>query len=769
MRWWRYLLLTPLALGVVGALLVTFAVIVVYPTLPALDELTQYRPQLPLRVYTADGTLIGEFGEERRALVKLKNVPKLMREAILAAEDARFYQHGGVDYAGILRAALADLLSGKKKEGASTITMQVARNFYLTGEKSFTRKFTEALLAYKIERALTKDQILELYINQIYLGQRAYGFAAAAQVYFGKPLNRLTLGEMAVLAGLPKSPSRDNPISSPGRAKERQRYVLARMRALGYITEAQYKKALAEPLGVREEQPLYAVNAPYVAEMARQVMYDRYGNDAYRMGFKVYTTLRDKNQSAADAALREGLLTYDRRHGYRGPEGFVPLPQNHDQLEKVLDQALEPVPAVNGLEPAVVLQASPKLIEAYRKGGEIVKISGPSLQFVAHALAAATDPKLRLRPGAIIRVEQNPGGRWEIAQLPQAEAALVSLDPKSGAIVALAGGFSFSRNKFNHATQAWRQPGSSFKPFVYSAALEKGFTAATIVNDAPIVIPPAYPGAKPWAPQNFEGDYLGPISLRTALAKSRNTASVRILEAIGIPYARDYATRFGFSKDQIPPYPTLVLGVGTFTPLQMAAAYSVFANGGYRITPYFVERIEDAYGNVLYQAKPVRAGAGAKQVIDPRNAFLMTSLMQDVVTYGTAARARELGRHDLAGKTGTTNDFVDAWFDGFNPDLVAVAWIGYDQPRSLGRNETGARAALPIWMGYMGRVLKGVPDGTYTPPPGLVMAKINPADGLRVAPGEDGKEEYFYQEDLPPVESMPASAAPSEQVQNQLF
>lgn len=774
-RWWRYPALAVMALGFVAAAAVLLAGILAFPNLPSLEALTDYQPKIPLRVYTEDGALIGEFGEERRALVKIGSVPKLMRLAILAAEDDRFYSHGGVDYMGVMRAALANLTAGGAREGASTITMQVARNFFLSGEKTLTRKFSEVLLAMKIEHYLSKDQILELYINQIYLGQRAYGFAAAAQTYFGRPLEQLSLAEVAMLAGLPKAPSRYNPVINPKRAKIRQQYVLRRMHDLKYVTDAEYQAALAQPLAVKHDLQNSEVKADYVAEMVRQAMFERYRETIYSSGMKVYTTLRKADQEAANQTLRQGVLDYDRRHGYRGPESIVELPANAANLDELLEDALAEVEDSNGLEPAVVLETSPKQVKCHLKGGETIQISGDGLKFVQKALGDNPNPKSRLRRGALIRVQKDDKGSWQILQLPQIEAALVSVVPQDGAIRALVGGFDFYRSKFNHVTQAWRQPGSSFKPFIYSAALEKGFTAATVINDAPIVVDSAATGGQVWEPKNFDGEYAGPIRLRTALTKSKNLVSIRILQAIGAPYAQDYIGRFGFSPEQHPPYLTMALGAGSVTPMQMAAAYSVFANGGYLMQPHLIDRIVDVNGNLLTQAKPKRAGEDAARVIDARNAFIMTSLMRDVVRFGTAARAMQLKRQDLAGKTGTTNDQVDAWFAGFNSGLVAVAWIGFDQPRSMGGAETGAQAALPIWMGYMGKALKGAAEEELAVPDGVISVKINPQSGLRAPDGGDGISEYFYQETVPSEQRgsgeslFGGGGKSSEEVKDQLF
>ncbi|MDZ7656587.1 MAG: penicillin-binding protein 1A [Sulfurimicrobium sp.] len=750
-RWWRYTFLVVLAGALLATALVALVVSLIYPQLPSLDILTDYQPKIPLRIYTADGALIGEFGEERRALIKIQDVPISMRQAILAAEDDRFYQHGGVDYIGVARATIANLTAGGAREGASTITMQVARNFFLSNEKTLTRKLSEVMLAMKIENNLSKDQILELYVNQIYLGQRAYGFAAASQLYFGKPLSQLSIAESAMLAGLPKAPSRYNPVVNPKRAKIRQQYVLKRMHHLRFINDSEFLAAQQRPLHIRHDLQISEVRADHLAELVRQNLHERYHDQIYSSGIKVYTTLRRADQEAANLALRQGILDYDRRHGYRGPEGFAALQPDIATLDAAIESALEDLDEIAGLSPAIITDANPKKVLAYNKDAEKIEISGEGLRFVQKFLVPNADSKQRLRRGSIIRIMRDHNGKWQITQLPQAEAALVSVDPQDGAIRAMAGGFDFNRNKFNHVTQAWRQPGSSFKPFVYSAALEKGFTPATIINDAPLSLPGGAAG-EAWEPKNFDGTYAGPIRLRTALTKSKNLVSIRILQSITPEYAQDYITRFGFEAAQHPPYLTMALGAGSVTPLQMVAGYSVFANGGYRIQPYFIDRIVDARGTVLAQSKPLRAGESAERVIDARNAFVMTSLMQDVVRQGTATKAMQLGRHDLAGKTGTTNDQIDAWFCGFNSKLVAVAWIGFDRPRSLGSNETGGHAALPIWVSYMGKALKGTPDSDYPVPEGVSVFKINPQNG-QIA-GDNGIPEFFYQEFPPPAQSM---------------
>jgi penicillin-binding protein 1A len=771
-RWLAFPFLLLGASALAAVMLVAFAAALVYPTLPSLEALTDYQPKIPLRVYSADGKLIGEFGEERRAVVSIKELPKPLIAAILAAEDERFYQHRGVDYVGVARAALSNFISGGVRQGASTITMQVARNFFLSKERTLTRKFNEMLLAFKIEANLSKDEILGLYVNQIYLGQRAYGFAAASQIYFGKRLADLDLAEAAMLAGLPKAPSRYNPIANPKRAKLRQQYVLRRMRELQLISDEEASAAGEQQLAVKKEINEFPVRAEYFAEMVRQLLYDRLQEEAYAKGIRVYTTLLASHQEAAHAALRRGVQEYDRRHGYRGPEGYAELPAK--LTDEALEDALHDSSDSDDIYAAVVVAAGPKLVKAYRKGGEWVEIGEDGLRFASRMLGDKANPGQRIRRGAIIRVQRDERKRWQITQLPAVEASFVSMDPRDGAVRALVGGFEFGRNQYNHVTQALRQPGSSFKPFIYSAALEKGFTTATVINDAPLMFTAAQTGSEPWEPKNFDGKFEGPMRMRTGLVKSKNLVSVRVLQAISPQYAQDYVTRFGFDSKLHPPYLTMALGAGNVTPLQMVAAYAVFANGGYRVAPYFIERVEDARGNVLMQAKPVAAGAGAERVIDSRNAFIMTSIMRDVVRMGTGARAMKLGRSDLAGKTGTTNEFVDAWFCGFTSELVAVSWIGFDTPQTLGRNETGAQAALPIWMGYMGVVLNGVSEQPLVSPEGVVAMRINPETGLRVADAQGGIVDYFYQE-FPPSEhetlvgGVIGGDRPPEEARNQLF
>jgi penicillin-binding protein 1A len=773
-RWWFYVLLGLGACVAAIALVVGYAAVVAYPNLPSLEALTSYQPKIPLQIFSVEGDLIGEFGEEKRAFVRIEQTPEILRKAIIAAEDERFYEHGGVDYIGVIRAALSNFATASARQGASTITMQVARNFFLSTEKTFSRKFNEALLAFKIEHSLTKDEILQLYINQIYLGQRAYGFGAAGQVYFGKPLEQLNLAEIAMLAGLPKAPSRYNPVVNMNRAKLRQRYVLRRMFELNYIDEEQVKKAEAQPIVLTSQIQEFATRADHFAEMVRQAIYDAYKDEAYTRGFRVYTTLSKAHQDAAYRAVRQGILEYDKRQSYRGAEGYFNLPKE-EVGEEALEDALQEEFESDDIYPAIVLELDAKAVKAYRKGGETLTIAGEGLKFAAKMIGNRAPAKTRLRRGALIRVQPEPKGGWQIVQLPQVEAALVSVDTDNGAIRALVGGFDFYRNKYNHVTQARRQPGSSFKPFIYSAALEKGFTPATIINDAPITIDASETGSVNWEPRNFDGTFDGPIRMRTALTKSKNLVSIRILQAITPQYAQDYISRFGFDPKQHPPYLTMALGAGSATPLEMVLGYSVFANGGYRVTPYFIERIEDAQGTVLGKANPVTVGKNAERVIDSRNAFLMANMMQDVIRGGTGARAMALGRVDLAGKTGTTNEQMDAWFAGYQRHLAAVVWMGYDIPRTLGDRETGAVAALPIWMSYMGNVLKGQREELPIAPEGVTAVAINPDTGLRDKNAPAPMIEYFYHENIPPEQEDLAgdeagdATRPPEEVKDQLY
>ncbi|AXK64239.1 penicillin-binding protein 1A [Burkholderia anthina] len=718
--WWQKALLglvaMCVALVVAGGLVLGYALVVAWPNMPSLDALTDYRPKVPLRIYTSDHVLIGEFGEERRDIVHFKDVPDSLKKAILAIEDARFYDHGGVDLTGIVRAGVVALTNGHASQGASTITMQVARNFFLSSEKTYTRKIYEMLLAYRIERALTKDQILEVYMNQIYLGQRAYGFASAARVYFGKDLKDITLAEAAMLAGLPKAPSAYNPVVNPKRAKVRQEYILQRMLELNFITREQYDEAVAQPLVVKGAGREFSVHAEYVAEMVRQMMYAQYREETYTRGFNVVTTIDSADQQVAYTALRKGIMDYERRHGYRGPEGFIQLPADADDREQAIDDALLEHPDNGELIAAVVTAATPRQITVAFIDGSSATVEGDNLRFASSALSANAQPNRRIRPGAIVRVVKNDAGKWSITQLPQVEGAFISIVPQDGAIRSLVGGFDYNKNKFNHVTQAWRQPGSSFKPFIYSASLDKGLGPATIINDGPLYFSAAETGGQPWEPKNYGGGFEGPMSMRTALQRSRNLVSIRILNHIGTKYAQQYITRFGFDADRHPAYLPMALGAGQVTPLQMAGAYSVFANGGYRVNPYLIAEVTDPNGAIVVRAQPLVAEENAPRAIDARNAYVMNSLLQSVAQRGTGARTNVLKRGDLAGKTGTTNDSHDAWFAGYQHTLAAIAWIGYDNPRSLGDRETGGGLSLPVWIDYMGAALKGVPEFKPTMP-----------------------------------------------------
>lgn len=749
-------------LAVIGALLIGFMLMMAYPNLPDIDSLATYQPKMPLRVFSADNVLIGEFGEERRSLVHYKDIPKVMTQAVLAIEDDRFYEHSGVDFWGILRAAVHNTLGGSR-QGASTITQQVARNFFLSSEQTIKRKLYEVLLAWKIEKTLSKNQILELYMNQIYLGQRAYGFASAAQIYYGKKLNEITIAEAAMLAGLPKAPSANNPVVNPKRAKARQQYILQRMRDLGYITQEQYQIAHDEQLKIKMDSNEFSVHAEYVSEMARQMVYDQFKEETYTRGLNVYTTITKADQDAAYQALRQGVLDYERRQAYRGPEAYMQVPSDKNDAEAAIEAALAEHPDSDGISAAAVLSATPKIVRAMLASGEEITIEDTGLTQVVGALSEKAAANKRITRGAIIRVMQIEK-KWTIVQLPDVEAAFVSVSAEDGSIRSLIGGFDFSRNKFNHVTQAWRQPGSSFKPFIYSASLEKGLSPGTIVNDAPITFDTSQTGSLAWEPKNYDNKYDGPMSMRRGLSKSKNMISIRILEKIGPQYAQEYVTKFGFDPEKNPPYLTLALGAGAVTPLQMAGAYTVFANGGYRVNPYLISKITDNNGKSLFQVKPEQAGDETFRVIDERNAFLVDSMLKDVVKQGTATRALSLKRTDIAGKTGTTNDSIDAWFAGYNPKLVGIAWIGFDKPKNLGNRETGGGLALPIWISYMQKALANTP----------MMNREMPA-GISAVGNDFTYHEYLESGGVSSIGLTPAGdAKPSEdnpegKTQNELF
>lgn len=703
-------------LAVIGLLVYFFAVI--SPRVPDIGAVTDYKPKIPLRIYTADNVLIGEFGEEHRDFTPIGKVPELLKKAILAIEDTRFYEHGGVDWIRAAGAARANLRGGFR-EGASTITMQVARNFFLTRDKKIGRKADEIALSFKIESALSKDQILELYVNQIFLGRRSYGFASASQAYFGKPLDALTVAETALLAGMPKDPVRLNPAVNPRNAKLRRDIVLRRMHELGFINEAQYAQAKEETLRIAAQRQEFDTHAEYVAELARQVVFDQYKEEAYTRGIRVTTTILKAEQDAAYDSVRRNVLQYDQRHGYRGPEAFIELPSDPAERAEETSVALRRRPSSDGLIPVVVTEASSKQVTVETMDGDSIAITGSGLKFVAPALAASARPAIKLRPGAIVRISQE-GKNWHIVQVPEVSAAFVAIDSITGSYHALVGGFDFNLQKYNHVTQAWRQPGSAMKPFIYSAALEKGYSPATAILDEALDMPGMNAGAT-WSPQNDDGVFDGQVTMRTALAKSKNVPSVRILRAVEVGYAHGFLAKFGFDPARQPRNLTLALGTGAVTPLQMAGAYAIFANGGYQVKPYLIAKIEDASGDLFVENRQPPARDETNRVLDPRNAFLMDSMLRDVTRYGTGAAAtQKLQRADLAGKTGTTSDAVDGWFAGYASNVVAVSWMGYDDPKSLGGREFGATLALPIWIDYMRAALAKKPVEERIVPEGVM-------------------------------------------------
>jgi penicillin-binding protein 1A len=723
--WLTKLVLSVIGLAAAGFLcllmVVAVAMVTAYPNLPDISDLADYKPKLPMRVFTADGQLMGEFGEERRNLTPIKDIPQILKDAVLSIEDNRFYDHGGVDYVGILRAGIANI-GRLKSQGASTITMQVARNVYLSSEKTYTRKIYEILLTYKLEHLLTKDQILEIYMNQIFLGNRAYGFASAAETYFGKSLKDITIAEAAMLAGLPKAPSAFNPIANPKRARSRQLYIIERMQEHGYITPQQAEQAKAEPLALKSSGNKKTLHAEFVAETVRQMVFAQYGQETYTRGLNVYTTIDSQEQMAAYHALRHGLMDYERRQVYRGPEKFINLPSEPKLAEDLIDETLEEHPDNDDVMSAVVLEASSKKVVVVRQNSEQITITGAGLNPAQSGLSDKAPAAKRIRKGAVIRIIQTAKGPWEITQLPEVEGAFVALTPQTGAIRALVGGFDFAKNKFNHVTQAWRQPGSSFKPFIYSAALEKGMSPATIINDAPLFFDGGVTGGQPWEPKNYDGKFDGPMSLRTGLAKSKNMVSIRVLKSVGTRNAQEWISRFGFDADKHPPYLTMALGAGSVTVMQMATGYSVFANGGYRVNPHLITRITDYKDRILVDSPPIEINEKSLRVIPQRNAFVMTNMMQEVTRSGTAARAQSiLKRPDIYGKTGTTNDAMDAWFSGYHQQLAAVVWIGYDTPRKLGDRETGGGLSLPVWIKYMETALRPLPITEPEPAEGLVQ------------------------------------------------
>ena len=795
-------------LALYGLLVVLLAAagIVVYliQGLPDTAQIEDVRLQVPLRIYTDDGRLLGEFGSERRDPVALEALPELYLKAVLAAEDDRFFRHPGVDLKGLARAAVNALATRRITQGGSTITMQLARNLFLTPEKTLKRKLTEIVLALKIEKEFSKERIMELYLNKIFFGNRAYGITAAAQVYYGKPPTALNLAQMAMLAGIPQLPSANNPVRNPGRAVRRRNYVLNRMLALGYITPQQHRTALAFADNAGLHRSTAEAEGAYVAEMARIEMLRRYGERALREGFTVHTTVRELHQQASVHALQQNLLDYSLRHGYRGPERRVPLPPEGGPAE--WQRLLSTEPAYGGLYPALVLAVGERSAEVYLAGiGRItlpwqaMAWARPYLHQDAQGPAPASASDI-LAPGDLVRIRENAQGDWQLVQLPRVQGSLVALDPADGAILALAGGFDYRLSSFNRVTQAWRQPGSGFKPFIYAAALEAGSTAASLLNDAPTVYPGLGDNGGDWRPKNYSGEYFGPTRLREALVHSRNLASVKLLEAAGLKFTRQYLRRFGFDIERLSDNLSMALGSGEVTPLQLVRAYAVFANGGYLVEPYLLKSIRDRDGRVLYQASPVRACTHGKcprptaaaattavgfQVdggesepgvaeltVNPQIAWLINSFTRDVIQYGTGRRARALGRRDLSGKTGTTNDQRDAWFSGYNHELAAVSWTGFDDFTPLGRRETGAYAALPAWIGFMQKALRDSPESTLPRPPGLVNVDIDPASGR---PGNDNNSEtiseVFRVQYAPPPATAPRATNPgsADDIRKQLF
>ncbi len=780
MRFLKFLIWSCFAVFCALLLSISGAFLYLSPNLPSVDSLRSIQLQIPLRVYSADDKLIAEFGEMRRSPIRFDDIPQAFIHALLAAEDDNFANHYGVDITGLMRAATQLLKSGQIQTGGSTITMQVAKNYFLTSERSFSRKINEILLALQIERELSKNEILELYVNKIYLGNRAYGIEAAAQVYYGKPISELSVAQLAMIAGLPKAPSAFNPLVNPARSKERRDWILGRMYRLGSLDESSYRQALAEPETARYHGATPELDASYIAEMARAEMVGRFGSAAYTDGFRVYTTVSSERQIAANNALNSGLIEYDQRHGYRGPEANLANAPRDTWL-----QELAKYRSLSGLQPAAVTQVETSGILVITRNGQEHTVSWDSMKWARPYLGINSMGPRPQRPADVVKVGDVVRIRWQdeaavFSQVPQAQAALVSLDPEDGSIEALAGGFSFGQSNYNRAIQAKRQPGSSFKPFIYSAALDAGYTAASLVNDSPIVF--VEQGMdRIWRPKNDNNTFLGPIRMREALYKSRNLVSIRLLQTMGVDYTINYITRFGFNAQDLPRNLSLALGTATLTPMEIATGWTTFANGGYKIEPYLIQRIEDREGNLLFEANPARvppretqtadvevhpvqsspdiadgeqmpaAPRFAEQVLDERTAYIMTSMLQDVIKRGTGRRALAMGRDDIAGKTGTTNDSIDSWFSGYNADLVTTVWAGFDQPQSLGRNEYGGTVALPIWMNYMSAVLKDMPEHPPAEPDGLLKLRIDPVSGRAATPNTpDAYFEVFKSEDSPP-------------------
>jgi penicillin-binding protein 1A len=759
-----------MSLTLLASYAVACAYVYIEPSLPSADNMKNVELQVPLRVYTRSGQLIAQIGEQRRIPVTYEQIPDVVKQAFLAAEDDRFFEHSGVDFVGVLRALLVNLVSGDRTQGASTITMQAARNMFLSQDKTWRRKLQETFLTYRMEREFTKEQIFGLYLNVIFFGQRAYGVAAASETFFGKPLSDVTVAEAATLAGIPKAPSRYNPIVNPQIAQARRGYVLRRMRELGFIDPASEAAARAEVVEARAHAPLYDVEAPYVAEMARLEIRNRFGAPAESAGYKVYTTVDARLQTAANRALRVGLVEYDRRHGWRGAVGKAEVSDPLD--ETALEASLIEYPSVGFLVPAVVVSLAEKSARVYVRGSGFAQIDWDGLSWaVKPDRAGVPDAEPAnagevVAAGDVVHVVTDGKGKAQLAQIPEAQGALVAMDPNDGAVSALVGGFDYFTNKYNRVTQARRQPGSAFKPFLYSAALEHGFTPASIILDAPVVLEET--GAEmTWRPENSSGQFYGPTRLREALVRSRNLVSIRLMRELGTPYAVDYVSRFGFAKEAIPKDLTLSLGTLQATPLELTRGFAVFANGGFRVEPYFIDRIEDPDGKIVWQSAPrvvcdpctLPADRVAERVISPQNAWLIADMMADVVTRGTGRRAGALGRSDLAGKTGTTNDAKDTWFNGFNRSLVASVWVGFDQERSLGEGEEGARTAVPIWVHFMREALRQVPQQPRPMPSGLVRLRISPDTGtLASAENPDAVLETFMVDRLPMSDEYAADA-----------
>lgn len=766
-----------LKLFLLGCVLAVITVGVVYftlaPKLPEADSLQEIRLQTPLRIYSAEGKLMAEFGEKRRLPVAFEDIPTPLIEAFLAAEDDRYFDHPGVDYQGLIRAAISLALTGEKTQGGSTITMQVARNFFLSNEKTYLRKLNEIILALEIERVLDKEEILTLYLNKIYLGSRAYGVGAASQVYYGKELEALTLAEMAMIAGLPKAPSAANPINSPERALERRDYVLRRMLEVGFIDEDEFLFAIEAPVTAEYHGREIEAYAPYAAEMVRTQLQDEYGDELYTRGLNVYTTIRADHQKAAMNALQKALIDYDQRHGFRGPLAELVVDEN--ATDDFLDEMLEEFSTVGELTPAIVTRVADGKATIYIKkngAGELTleDMSWARPYLNTNAMGANPDSVDDVLANGDVVYVKNADDNWQLSQMPEAQGALVSVSPHDGGITALQGGFDYFHSRYNRVTQSRRQPGSGFKPFIYSAALEKGYTTASIINDAPVVFDD--PGLESaWRPENYSGRFFGPTRLREALVNSRNLVSIRLLRDIGADYAIDYAKRFGFKSDQLHENLSLALGSGNAPPMTMASAYAVLANGGYAIEPYLISRVESGEGELLSHHLPPTVCEAcvepapaeetalieepavfnpAKRAISAQNAFIMNSLLKDVVKRGTGRKALSLGRNDLAGKTGTTNSQLDAWFNGFNANLVATAWVGFDTPRTLGRYETGGRAALPMWIDFMEVALDGMPEESMSQPVDMVTVRIDPETGLLARPeAEDAIYEIFREGTAP--------------------